>query len=76
MKMSFALMVSILAAGIYASTEGIAFAQSDRTLGINCTVAGHIRCGENGGYRWRHRHWRHHYGAYTRAYARDRAPAH
>jgi len=73
MKMSLALTVSILAAAMYASTGGIASAQSDRTLGINCTVAGHIHCGENGGYRWRHRHWRHHYGAY--AYARDRAPA-
>ena len=68
MKMTLALTAGILAAGIYASTGGIASAQSDRTLGINCTVAGHIRCGENGGYRWRHRHW-HHYAAY--AYARD-----
>jgi hypothetical protein len=35
-----------------------ALAQSDRTLGISCTVAGHEHCGEAGGY-WGH-HARHH----------------
>jgi hypothetical protein len=38
----------------------MAFAQSDKTLGISCTVAGHEHCGETGrGYGHRIRHYRH-----------------
>jgi hypothetical protein len=73
--MKFTLWISslALAAGIAAGTAGIAAAQSDRTLGINCTVAGHAHCGESGPifgsrrlynfygwHRWhRHHDWRH-----------------
>src|SRR5262249_8510947 len=74
MRMFLVLSVGVLAAGMFAATGKIAFAQSDRTLGINCTVAGHQHCGETGAirgrsYGWRHRYWRHYPGAY--AYARD-----
>lgn len=73
-RMTLALSVGALAAGMLAATCTIASAQSDRTLGINCTVAGHEHCGEAGAiwgssYGWRHRHWRHSSGPY--AYARD-----
>ena len=67
MKITVAIGAAILAAGVFAGTGGTASAQSDRTLSINCTVAGHEHCGENGSYGWRHRHWRHRYGAYAYA---------
>ena len=35
-------------AGILVAGTQPASAQSDRTLGVNCTVAGHVHCGENG----------------------------
>jgi hypothetical protein len=74
MKMALALSVGVLAAGMFAATWTTASAQSDRTLGINCTVAGHEHCGEAGAiwgrsYGWRHHYSRHYPGAY--AYARD-----
>jgi hypothetical protein len=57
-------IVAIVAAGLFAAATGPVFAQSDKTLGINCTVAGHERCGENGrawvGMRRGH-HYRHAY---------------
>ena len=67
MKVILALAAGALVTGIFALQSGTAFAQSDRTLGINCTVAGHIHCGEDGpsgrsSYRWRQR-----YGAYDYA---------
>ena len=69
MKMTVVISAAILAAGVFAGTADIAAAQSDRTLGINCTVAGHEHCGENGpigsSYDWRYRHWHHGYGAYA-----------
>jgi hypothetical protein len=70
MKMTFAIGVAVLAAAVLSPTGKSAFAQSDRTLGINCTVAGHERCGETGpigrrSYGWRHR--RHRYNAYASA---------
>jgi hypothetical protein len=70
MKLTFLLGAALLAAGLVAGTGRVAFAQADRTLGINCTYAGHEHCGENGPiygsrrlygwYGWRHHHWRHH----------------
>ena len=58
---------ALLAAGALIGSGQIAAAQSDRTLGINCTYAGHERCGENGpivGARrygvLRHHRWHHH----------------
>jgi hypothetical protein len=42
------------------SWPDFASAQSDRTLGISCTVAGHEHCGETGRLYGRHyRHYRH-----------------
>jgi hypothetical protein len=63
MKLICSLGAAVLALGLLAGTANPAKAQSDRTLGINCTVAGHIHCGENGpiggSARWHHRHYRH-----------------
>jgi len=56
-KALFAL-VAVLTTVVIMSSGNSAFAQSDRTLGINCTVAGHQHCGETGGH-WGHRHHRH-----------------
>ncbi len=72
MKLTLWINAATLAAGLLAGSADIASAQSDRTLGVNCTVAGHVYCGENGpiwgsGYRWHHRyyrHWRHHMARY------------
>jgi hypothetical protein len=36
------------AVSLAAFSTAPASGQSDRTLGINCTVAGHVHCGENG----------------------------
>lgn len=64
----------LLAVAVLFVTFGLsaAFAQSDRTMGINCTVAGHIHCGENGpifgSSSYGRRHW-HGHRAY--AYAGD-----
>jgi hypothetical protein len=59
MKLFYAIAAALLLGG----TANIASAQSDRTLGINCTVVGHEHCGENGriwgSARWHHRHYRH-----------------
>ena len=38
----------VLAAGALLGSGQIAAAQADRTLGLNCTYAGHQHCGENG----------------------------
>ena len=59
MRSSTILAVAALGVGVVTATSIPASAQSDRTLGINCTVAGHIRCGENRpiGARW-HRGFR------------------
>jgi hypothetical protein len=68
MKLIVATSAAVLAVGMFVGNCEIASAQSDRTLGINCTVAGHEHCGENGrmlGYS--HHHWRHNYGAYAYA---------
>ncbi len=72
MKLTFWLSAAALAASLVAGSTQIAAAQSDRTMGINCTVAGHVHCGENGpiwgSHRWYHRgyrrHWRHHLARY------------
>ncbi len=48
MRCSVLLAAAALAFGLSAGGLGTASAQSDRTLGVNCTVAGHVRCGENG----------------------------
>jgi hypothetical protein len=74
MKMTAIIGSAVLAAGLLAGTAGTASAQSDRTLGVDCTVAGHIHCGEDGpiygsAYGWRYRPWRDGYGPY--AYAGD-----
>ncbi len=69
--MKFTLWISslALAAAIGAVTAGVAAAQSDRTLGVNCTIAGHEHCGERapifGSHRLydffgRHHYYRHH----------------
>lgn len=66
MKVAFLLGAALAAASLL-STAQTASAQSDRTLGINCTYAGHEHCGENGrlfGARryglWHHHYRRHH----------------
>jgi hypothetical protein len=63
MKLFYGIGTAALAIGLVSGTANIASAQSDRTLGINCTVAGHVHCGENGpiggSTRWHHRHYRH-----------------
>lgn len=73
MKMTALISSAVLAAGLTAGTAGTASAQSDRTLGVDCTVAGHIHCGENGpiygSQRWHYRGWRAGHDAY--AYAGD-----
>jgi hypothetical protein len=46
MKLATAFAAAAVLGLAFAS--GPASAQSDRTLGINCTVAGHEHCGENG----------------------------
>jgi hypothetical protein len=62
MRQALLAVVTALVAVIIMNCGNFAFAQSDRTLGINCTVAGHEHCGENGhrgGYHYRHyRHYR------------------
>jgi hypothetical protein len=47
MKLFLWLGAAVLAAGLLGSGQ-IASAQADRTLGLNCTYAGHQHCGENG----------------------------
>jgi hypothetical protein len=63
MKLIYWIGTAVLAVGVLGGTANTASAQSDRTMGINCTVAGHIHCGENGpvggSARWHHRHYRH-----------------
>jgi hypothetical protein len=52
--------VAALTVGTLLSWPDFASAQSDRTLGISCTVAGHEHCGETGRLYGRHyRHYRH-----------------
>ena len=67
MKLIVWFGATLLTAGALLGSGQIAAAQSDRTLGINCTYAGHEHCGENGrivGARrfgvWHHHRWRHH----------------
>ncbi len=67
MKPALLSGAALLAAGLVVGTGRSASAQADRTLGINCTVAGHQHCGEDGPifgsrrwYGWRHHDWRHH----------------
>jgi hypothetical protein len=62
MKFTLWISVAVLTTGLLAGAPKIASAQSDKTMGINCTVAGHIHCGENRamGHRW-HRYYRHHH---------------
>lgn len=74
MKLTLWFGAAVLGAGALLGSGQIAGAQSDRTLGINCTYAGHAHCGENGhvaGARrsgllmHRHRpHPHHHYARY------------
>ena len=74
MKLTFIFGAALLAAGALIGTGQIASAQADRTLGINCTYAGHEHCGENGRifgsrrlygfYGWRHHRWHRHYRRY------------
>ena len=67
MKLIVWFGAALFTAGALLGSGRIAAAQSDRTLGINCTYAGHEHCGENGrivGARrvgvWHHHRWRHH----------------
>ena len=48
MKLIMWLGAAVLAAGALFGSGQIAVAQADRTLGLNCTYAGHQHCGENG----------------------------
>jgi hypothetical protein len=48
MKVSVIAATFVLGLGLAAGSVGTASAQSDRTLGISCTVAGHVHCGEYG----------------------------
>jgi hypothetical protein len=64
MKLTIYLSAAALAAGLLLGSTGHAAAQSDRTLGINCKVAGHERCDRvyyGARYRWRHWHRRHYW---------------
>jgi hypothetical protein len=58
-KITLWISAAVLVAGLLASATKFASAQSDRTLGINCTVAGHAHCGETspigGPSYWHHR---------------------
>ncbi len=42
------VLAAAAALSLAALSTAPASAQSDKTLGINCTVAGHVHCGENG----------------------------
>lgn len=74
MKLTCLFGAALLAAGLLVGTGRIASAQSDRTLGIGCTQAGHQHCGEDGPiagsrrlyawYRGHHHHWHHHHRRY------------
>jgi hypothetical protein len=62
MKKVLLTAVAALTVGMLLSWSDFASAQSDRTLGISCTVAGHEHCGETGrryGYGHHYRHYRH-----------------
>ena len=63
MKLMSWIGAAVMAIGLLGAAANTASAQSDRTLGVNCTVAGHEHCGENGrvsgSARWHHRHYRH-----------------
>jgi len=48
MKLIVWFGAAVLAAGALLGSGQIAGAQADRTLGLNCTYAGHQHCGENG----------------------------
>jgi hypothetical protein len=48
MKLIMWFGAAAFATGALLASGQIAAAQSDRTLGINCTYAGHEHCGENG----------------------------
>jgi hypothetical protein len=67
MKLIVGISAAVLAAGLLAGSAGTASAQADRTLGVGCTVAGHVHCGEYGtrypyyAYSPYHRHWHRHY---------------
>jgi hypothetical protein len=60
MRKALLAAVTALTSVVVMSSGNLAFAQSDRTLGISCTVAGHEHCGETGRLGGRHyRHYRH-----------------
>jgi hypothetical protein len=60
MKRILLAIAAALTLGVVVNSGDMAFAQSDKTLGISCTVAGHEHCGETGrGYGHRIRHYRH-----------------
>ena len=63
LKTTLWMGVTILTFGLIAGAPKVALAQSDGTLGISCTVAGHEHCGENGSVwgRWHRWHLRHHH---------------
>lgn len=48
MKLIVWFGAAVLVAGALLGSAQIAAAQADRTLGLNCTYAGHQHCGENG----------------------------
>ncbi len=64
MRLITYLGAAALGLSLLAGNAGSALAQSDTTLGINCKVAGHERCGN--GY----------YGYYGRYYVHHRRRAH
>lgn len=59
MRSALLAAVTALISVFIIGSGNFAFAQSDRTLGINCTVAGHEHCGETGHLGGYHRHYRH-----------------
>ncbi len=67
MKLIIGMCAAVLAVGVWAGMTGKASAQSDRTLGVGCNVAGHVHCGDYGsGYPYYayspyRRHWHRHY---------------
>jgi len=71
MKLALTIGIAATTTALMAVAPDVASAQSDKTLGIGCNVAGREHCGERGPlggpgyyrYGWHHRHWhRWHYG--------------
>ena len=48
MKLLVWFGAAVFAVGALLGSGRTAAAQADRTLGLNCTYAGHAHCGENG----------------------------